>query len=78
MNRTLTALKAQAAKAAYDRGHRMFWTLDTNGQHHVLEGVCRDCACAVRCDPRPHTGTRFIEGAAVSSRCDRSRAVAVA
>lgn len=74
MNRTLTALKALAAKAAYDRGHQMFWTLDRSGPHQVLRGTCRECARTVTCDPHPPAAAPLsVAGTAVHEHCDALR-----
>ena len=69
MNRTLTAMKARAAKIAFDRGHRIFWTLSKDGPHHVLLGACLNCLRTLHCDPRPHTDHRHFTGRALSERC---------
>jgi hypothetical protein len=69
MNRTLTALKRQAARATYLRGHQMHWTTGTAELRKELTGLCKRCGQIVVCTSMPRSNEAHISGTALQSNC---------
>jgi hypothetical protein len=69
MNRTLTALKRQAARAAYLRGHQMYWTAGTQERSKELRGLCKRCGHIVVCTSMPRPNETHISGSALHANC---------
>ena len=65
----LTALKRQAARAAYLRGHQMHWTAGTAERSTELRGRCKRCGHSVVCTSMPRTNETSISGSALQSNC---------
>jgi hypothetical protein len=75
MNRTLSALKRQAARAAYLRGHQMYWTAGTQERSTELKGLCKRCGHIVVCTSMPRADETHISGSALHANCAASMAV---
>jgi hypothetical protein len=73
MNRTLSALKRQAARAVYLRGHQMFWTAGTQERSTELKGLCKRCGHIVVCTSVPGANETPISGSALHSNCAVTR-----
>jgi len=69
MNRTLTALKRQAARATYLRGHQMHWTTGKEALRTELTGLCKRCGHTVVCTSMPRSNEAHIRGTALQANC---------
>jgi hypothetical protein len=70
--RSLTALRRDAARSTAWRGHRMKWTYPLRwglSGRELAVGVCRRCGMEVCCDPKPEANGIDIGGEAVALNC---------
>lgn len=73
MPQSISALRRDAAAAATERGHHLWWSLHVSRGRTIYVGICSRCEMTVSVTTHPAPNEAEVAGDAVALNCDGKR-----